>query len=61
MFSTINSMNFIRDTVKIEDIDNTISRIDINTNYEFAVNNHLTQHTINDIEEIISIDKKNTV
>ena len=37
----------------IENLDETISRIDTDKSYEYAINNHLTKHTIDDIESII--------
>jgi glycosyltransferase involved in cell wall biosynthesis len=39
----------------IENLDDTISKVDIIKNYTFAINNHLTEHTVNDIESILKI------
>ena len=37
----------------IENLDNTISKIDVDKNYKYAIENHLTSHTVNDIENLL--------
>jgi glycosyltransferase involved in cell wall biosynthesis len=39
----------------IENLDDTISKINTESNYKYAIENHLTMHTINDIESILKV------
>jgi hypothetical protein len=37
----------------IENLDDTISKVDTIKNYTFVIDNHLTEHTVNDIENLL--------